>query len=59
MKYLAKTTISISGMLVEVDIYRNSVGNLEVHGIYDPECFPEGVSVEGLNEEIIFSKFVS
>jgi len=59
MTHLAKTTIIVSGMSVEVDIYRNLEGNLEVHGIDDPERFPEGVSVEGFNEEIIFSKFVS
>ena len=52
------TIINVSGHNIEVSIYRNASGNLEVYGINDLDLFPEGTCTEGYNEEVIFTKFV-
>jgi len=52
------TIINVSGHNIEVSIYRNASGNLEVYGINDLDLFPEGTCTEGCNEEVIFTKFV-
>ena len=59
--YLGQTEIMISGLLVEVDLWRNSVGNIHwipTAAIFDAGGFLEnGHIVEGYNNEIIISKY--
>jgi len=54
---IGKTTIDISGIEAEIEIWRNQEGNLE-RGIVDEQIIcPEGTCLEGYNEEIIISKY--
>ncbi len=60
--YLGQTEIMISGLLVEVFLWRNSVGNIQWipndPAIFDPGGFLEnGHTVEGYDDEIIISKY--
>jgi len=60
--YLGQTEIMISGLLVEVFLWRNSVGNIQWipanEDIFAPGGFLEnGHTVEGYDDEIIISKY--
>ena len=60
--YLGETEIMISGLLVEVELWRNSVGNIQWIPI-DLDIFAEGGFLEGghvvqgYQDEIIISKY--
>ena len=45
--YLGETEIMISGLLVEVDLWRNSIGNIQWIPI-DLDIFAEGGFLEGV-----------
>ena len=60
--HLGRTEIMISGTLVEVDLWRNSIGNIQWIPT-DPDIFAPheflgtGTVVEGYGNEIIISKY--